>query len=243
MAFTAKHREFYDANGYVIVEDLVPPDVVRTLRDHVAELCEAAEAGRAIAGVASVEPELKTAKPPLRKLHELCLEGDELMRGVAKSAYLLDIAAELAGHAKSILLYSDQVFLKPAFCGSEKPLHQDNSYFRVMPQNFGVTCWMALDDATIENGCMHYIPGSHKLGLLPHKSITYTHLTPDTDKPLAKEVPAPVRAGGCIFHHLLCLHSSKANTSPKPRRAWALHYVNAAAECPSKPREKMVEMR
>jgi phytanoyl-CoA hydroxylase len=242
MGLTTKHREFYDANGYVVVEDLVPPDVLQTVRDHITALTQEAEAGRAIKGVASAEPDVATAKAPLRKLHELCLEGDALLLGIAKSKFLLDIAAALTGDAQHLLLYSDQVFLKPAFHGSEKPLHQDNSYFRVTPHHFGVTCWMAIDDATIENGCMHYIPGSHKLGLIPHKGLSYTHLTPDTDKPLGPEVPAPVRAGGCIFHHLLCLHMSKANKSAHARRAWALHYVNAAAECPVKPREKMVEL-
>ena len=112
-----------------------------------------------------------------------------------------------------------------------------------MPHDFGVTCWMAIDDATLENGCMHYIPGTHKLGLIPHKSLGNSHLSPESDKPFGKEIPAPVRAGGCIFHHLLCLHSSKANTSPNPRRAWALHFVNALAECPVKPQEKMIQLR
>jgi ectoine hydroxylase-related dioxygenase (phytanoyl-CoA dioxygenase family) len=140
------------------------------------------------------------------------------------------------------MLYSDQVFLKPAHCGSPKPLHQDNSYFRVMPHTAGVTCWMAVDDATIENGCMGYIPGSHKLGLLPHKQIAAAHLTPERED-FGPEVRVPVKAGSCIFHHLLVLHSSPANHSDKSRRAWALHYANRAAESSSRKWEDMVEMR
>src|SRR5436190_1366543 len=120
MGLNAQQREFYDANGYVIVEDLVSPDLLQQLRDRITQL---------------PEPGIATAKAPLRKLNELC-PGDEFFQGVAKSANLLDIAAKLTGHAQHIMLYSDQVFLKPAFCGSEKPLHQDNSYFRVTPHNF-----------------------------------------------------------------------------------------------------------
>jgi ectoine hydroxylase-related dioxygenase (phytanoyl-CoA dioxygenase family) len=120
--------------------------------------------------------------------------------------------------------------LKPAFHGSAKPLHQDNSYFRVTPMDGGVTCWLAVDDATIENGCMNYVAGSHKLGLIPHKDIPNTpHRVPADGIPIGPETPVPVPAGSAIFHHLLTLHSSKANNSPHARRAWALHYVNAAA--------------
>jgi len=242
MALTQQQKSFYDTNGYVIVEDVIPPNVLRRIRDRITQLTVEAEAGRAEKYNAVAEPGVATAKVPIRKLNELC-PGDEFFQSVAKRKDLRDIAAKLTGDAKEILLYSDQVFLKPAFCGSEKPLHQDNSYFRVAPHDLGITCWMAIDDATLENGCMHYIPGSHKLGLIPHKSLGNSHLSPDTDKPLGEEIPAPVRAGGIIFHHLLCLHSSKANTSPHPRRAWALHFVNAAAETPVKGKEKMIQVR
>ena len=89
---------------------------------------------------------------------------------------------------------------------------------------------------------MNYIPGSHKLGLLPHKSVSSAHLTPEGSG-FGEEVPVPVKAGSVIFHHLLCLHSSKANTSDKSRRAWALHYVNRAAESAVRKWEDMVELR
>src|SRR4051794_16790566 len=178
----AQQQEFFDANGYVIVEDLISPAVLQQVRDRIKQLTEEAEAGRAEKYNAVAEPGVATAKAPIRKLNELC-PGDEFFQSVAKSASLLDIASELTGAAKNILLYSDQVFLKPAFCGSEKPLHQDNSYFRVSPHDFGVTCWMAIDDATIENGCMPYTPGTHKLGLIPHKSLGHSPLSPDPNKP------------------------------------------------------------
>ena len=108
-------------------------------------------------------------KAPLRKLHSL-VPNDEFFASVAMLPSILDVAGELTGSAGPLVLYGDQAFLKPAFEGSEKPLHQDNSYFRITPQDAGVTCWTAVDDSTLENGCMRYIPKSHKLGLIPHKS-------------------------------------------------------------------------
>ena len=253
MGLTTAQQSFFKDNGYVVVENLVSPENLQRLRTQVDDIqntiLEAQADARARASAANpgagasasasvgfiVEPgsgggTAVAAKPSLRKLAELA-PTDPFFRSIASSRNIVEIVSEITGGGNNIMLYSDQVFLKPAFCGSEKPLHQDNSYFKVTPHTAGVTCWMALDDATLENGCMHYIPGSHKLGLVNHKEIKNTpHLIPDVDFELGAEVPVPIPAGACIFHHLLALHSSKANQSAHPRRAWALHYANRVAQ-------------
>jgi ectoine hydroxylase-related dioxygenase (phytanoyl-CoA dioxygenase family) len=245
MSLSDEQRSSYAANGYLVVRDLLPPEVLPRVRDAIT----AAEADvRMGTGTHQAIPEPDAAgggaaatKAPLRKLNAL-VPHSEFFRSVAASPAILDIVAQLIGHPSSIMLYSDQVFLKPAFCGSAKPLHQDNSYFRVTPHDHGVTCWIAIDDATEENGCMRYIPGSHKLGLLPHKQISTAHLTPEASD-LGREVPVPVPAGAAIFHHLLALHSSEANRSANPRRAWALHYANRDSESPMRSWDEMIPMR
>jgi ectoine hydroxylase-related dioxygenase (phytanoyl-CoA dioxygenase family) len=254
MGLTKAQSEFFAENGYLVVENLVSPENLARLRTQVDEvqntILEAQASAKARqSGVAYiVEPgsngggTATMAKPSLRKLAELA-PNDEFFRSIASTPEILEIVRQLTGGGPKIMLYSDQVFLKPAFCGSEKPLHQDNSYFKVTPNSAGVTCWMALDDATVENGCMHYIPGTHKLGLINHKEIKNTpHLIPDVDFELGREVAVPIPAGACIFHHLLCLHSSKANTSAKSRRAWALHYANRSATSCVKEWEKMLPL-
>ena len=246
MALSQAQLSFYAENGYVVVENLVPPDVLARVRDTITEITEAAEAGRATRPVGTIaEPDTgggtAVAKAPLRKLNAL-VPHDPFFHSVAASPAILDVVAQLTGNPRQIMLYSDQVFLKPAFCGSPKPLHQDNSYFRVTPHSHGVTCWMAIDDSTEENGCMRYIPGSHKLGLLPHKQISAAHLTPEASD-LGVPVPVPIPAGAAIFHHLLTLHSSEANRSPYPRRAWALHYANRDSDSPMRAWDEMVQMR
>ena len=81
-----------------------------------------------------------------------------------KAAQLLDVDRARFWH--------DQVFYKPARHPGVVTWHQDYSYWtRSVPASH-VTCWIALDDATIENGCVHYVPGSHKWGLLPRISLT-----------------------------------------------------------------------
>jgi ectoine hydroxylase-related dioxygenase (phytanoyl-CoA dioxygenase family) len=255
MALTSEQLASYEKNGFLVVENLVTGDTLRRIRDAITEICEeVASRGTVRVGEVQAEPDdpagvgaVATTKAPaavrrpLRKLNAL-VPGDDFFKSVAARPEILDIAAKLAGGAEHIMLYSDQVFLKPAFEGSEKPLHQDNSYFRVTPHTHGVTCWLAVDDATEENGCMRYIPGSHKLGLIPHKQLTPAHLTPEGSG-FGEEVPVPVKAGTAIFHHLLTLHSSRANSSPHSRRAWALHYANRAAESTVRKWEDMVQLR
>jgi phytanoyl-CoA hydroxylase len=233
---------FYAENGFVVVPGVLPPDVLTRVRDAISAAAADVQAGRPSAATQAIpEPDVPVPDAPLRKLNAL-VPHDAFLRSVAASPAILDVVAQLTGDPQRIMLYSDQVFLKPALCGSAKPLHQDNSYFRVTPHAHGVTCWIAVDDATEENGCMRYVPGSHKLGLLPHKQISAAHLTPEAGD-LGKAVPVPVPAGGAIFHHLLTLHSSEANRSPHPRRAWALHYANRDSESPMRAWDEMVAMR
>ncbi len=250
MSFSKVQTDFFAENGFVVVEHLVSPHDLVTLRRKVDEIQKtilekqgAATDRRQVSFVVeSAAGGGVVAKPTLRKLADLA-PSDEFFRSIAASPNILDIVSTLTGGGGEILLYSDQVFLKPAFSGSEKPLHQDNSYFKVTPNTAGITCWMALDDATIENGCMHYIPGSHKLGLVNHRAIRDTpHLVPDVNFALKPELPVPIPAGACIFHHLLAMHSSKANTSAHSRRAWALHYANRIATSCVKPWEMMLRL-
>ena len=242
MSLSEEQLAFYEANGYVVVPDLLPPDLLPRVRDAITAAEAEVQTGKA-KHQALPEPDAAgmVTKTPLRKLNAL-VPHSEFFRSVAASPAILDIVAQLTGNAASIMLYSDQVFLKPAFCGSAKPLHQDNSYFRVTPHDHGVTCWIAIDEATEQNGCMRYISGSHKLGLLPHKQISAAHLTPESSD-LGPEVPVPIPAGAAIFHHLLALHSSEANRSDKPRRAWALHYANRDSESPMRSWDEMLQMR
>jgi ectoine hydroxylase-related dioxygenase (phytanoyl-CoA dioxygenase family) len=244
MALSPEQLGFYAENGYVVVHEILPPDVLAAVREAISRAVGEAEFGSKGAANALYEPgdnKTAVAHAPLRKLNAL-VPNDPFFHSVAASPAILDVVTQLTGNPRRIMLYSDQVFLKPAHCGSAKPLHQDNSYFRVTPHSHGVTCWIAVDDATEENGCMRYIPGSHKLGLLPHKSLDPIHLTPEAAN-LGREVPVPVPAGTAIFHHLLALHSSEANRSANSRRAWALHYANRDAESSVRPWDQMIQMR
>ena len=87
-----------------------------------------------------------------------------------------------------------------------------------------VSCWIGLDDSTRENGCVHYVPGSHRWQLLPRKSFAnemdtiLEWLTPE-QRAEFKPVAIELKAGECSFHHPLMVHGSYANQTARPRRA------------------------
>jgi phytanoyl-CoA hydroxylase len=101
--------------------------------------------------------------------------------------------------------------------GVAKPWHQDAAYWRDYASN-QITVWIAIDDASEENGCVWAIPGSHKLGLIPH--VKKELQVEESKIDLSKAVPVPVPAGGLLIFHSLVLHMSQRNNSDKSR--WAI---------------------
>jgi hypothetical protein len=124
----------------------------------------------------------------------------------------------------SVRFWHDQLFCKPAHDGGVVAWHQDYSYWTRTRPMAHLTCWIGLDDATTENGCVQYVPGSHRWDLLPT-----THLAKGMDAILGvlneqqraafKPVACELKAGEAVFHHPLMLHGSYENRSPRPRRA------------------------
>jgi ectoine hydroxylase-related dioxygenase (phytanoyl-CoA dioxygenase family) len=92
----------------------------------------------------------------------------------------------------------------------------------------GIRIWVALDDATPENGCMFFIPGSHKETTLKNTGITKNMDAVFDIYPQFKgsrSVPGTMKAGSCSFHNGLCIHGAGANMTPGPRRAMTCIYM------------------
>lgn len=162
----------------------------------------------------------------LRKLDNPVFERPAFRR-LAAHPPLLAHVEQLIG--PGLRVWFSQVFLKPPGGGGPKPVHQDNFYFGPSDPQGVVTVWIALDDATTENGCLGFVDGSHKGPVYPH--------TAPQDEPFNLQVPceiasrftmtpSPVPRGGVSFHHGNTLHQSLANLSDHPRRAVAMHFVN-----------------
>ena len=138
------------------------------------------------------------------------------------------VAAAEALLGGPVRFWHDQLFCKPAGHGGVVAWHQDYSYWtRTKPMQH-LTCWIGLDDSTVDNGCVHYVPGSHRWPLLPNPNLAGDMEAIRevlTDEQLAEFQPVAceMRAGEASFHHPLMLHGSYANRSERPRRAVVLN--------------------
>lgn len=137
-------------------------------------------------------------------------------------------AHQLLGE-KGVRFWHDQLFCKPAKHGGVVAWHQDFSYWtRTTPMQH-LTVWVGLDDATQENGCLQYIPGSHRWGLLDKPVLTgdmvglKAFLNEEQTKQLDHPTPIEMKNGFASFHHPLLVHGSFENNSDRPRRAFVLN--------------------
>lgn len=156
----------------------------------------------------------------VRKMTHLCY-FDDRFESVARKPEIVDVIEELLG--PNIKLYCDQLMMKPRFNGTVTDWHQDSVAWPQFAPQGHVSCWVALDDATVENGCMTVIPGSHLWGPI-ERSYRDEFLA---NPLLAEPVPVELPAGSCMFHHGLNFHRTGANSTPERRRGLALHYLRS----------------
>ncbi|HZP84148.1 MAG TPA: phytanoyl-CoA dioxygenase family protein [Chthonomonadaceae bacterium] len=125
--------------------------------------------------------------------------------------------------------FQDMALIKPPQIGREKPWHQDLAYFDLPLGTRVVGVWIALDEATIENGCMHVLEGGHREGPRFHFQIRDWQIC-DTEMLGRKCVAVPLKPGGCLFFDGLLPHGTPHNLSPHRRRALQFHYRPAGVE-------------
>ena len=188
-------------------------------------------------------PENKKEKDPnntlrLRKINDLALNNQYFLK-ITKKPEILNIVVKCIG--EDIKLFGDQLFMKPPG-GVEKTCHQDSPYFPISPMNL-ISCWIALEDVGEENGCMKFIPGSHKFGALPHTEKWMVGDREDMCIPKdlideKEEVSICLIAGSASFHHSLLVHSSGPNKTPYSRKGWAIHYMSAKSKWTGNDHEK-----
>jgi ectoine hydroxylase-related dioxygenase (phytanoyl-CoA dioxygenase family) len=140
------------------------------------------------------------------------------------------VAAEqlLDGHVR---FWHDQLFCKPARHGGVVAWHQDYSYWTRTQPMAHLTCWIGLDDATRDNGCLQYIPGSHKWTLLPITGLAgdmnaiQDALSDEQWEQFQNPVAIELKAGEASFHHPLMVHGSRENSTDQPRRATVINAI------------------
>ncbi len=182
----------------------------------------AEEADRTLARLDAVDVDLP--HPWYYKSYLLFTWMDRLVRRPA----ILDAVAPVTG--PDIMVMSADIWTKPARDGRHISFHQDAGYWNLDPLNI-VTAWIALTPATPANGCMQFVPGTHRLGPVAHDerigadnmlSHGQTVRIDTATRPVYDNELGP---GAMSLHHALLVHGSGANTTNTPRTAICIRYL------------------
>jgi ectoine hydroxylase-related dioxygenase (phytanoyl-CoA dioxygenase family) len=222
---TSEQIAFYHREGYLALPQITTTAEVQWLRgiyDHLF----AQRAGRADGNqfdLGGSDEEGKEAKLP--QILNPARYAPELSQGLFR-ANALSIAKQLLGEA--CIAQGEHAILMPARIGAETPWHQDEAYWNDEMEYNAMSIWIPLQEATLENGCMWFIPQSHKGEVFPHHSIGHdvrVHgLEMDALPSEEKSIACPIPAGGCTIHHNRTMHFAGANKSDQPRRAYILAF-------------------
>lgn len=134
----------------------------------------------------------------------------------------LAIAKQLMGD--DIEMDFDMLINKAPFSNTPTPWHQDAAYWINMPDKRAASCWLALDDAIKDNGCMWYAPGSHVKELRPHRFAGKEGGALQCDGSETEGVFIELKAGSCVLHHGGTLHYSRGNSTALNRRAFIINF-------------------
>lgn len=162
----------------------------------------------------------------VRKLMGYC-DHAEPLAAIRDDSVLLSLVRRLID-GREPKCFQEMALLKGPG-GREKPWHQDNAYFAIDLSETVVGVWIALDKATVENACMHVIPGSHRKGPMPHFQRRDWQIC-DTDVAVDQVVACPLEPGGALLFNGMLQHGTPVNRSNHRRRALQLHYVAADAK-------------
>lgn len=171
----------------------------------------------------------------LNKMGHAMHDLDPVFDAFSRAPKLAAIVNSL-GYDDPIVLQSMYIF-KPPRIGGEVYCHQDSTFLYTDPESC-IGFWFALEDATIDNGCMHFIPGAHKgpLKELHYRAddgqMTFKTLN-DTPWPEGATVPAEAKAGTLVMFDGRAPHLSGPNLSDKSRHAYTLHVIDRSSRYPA----------
>ncbi len=210
----------FDEQGFVVVPDLLDAATVAAVtadldrfEAEVDAFLQTREDGRfsiAETGALTVALHAVTRSPAARAL--------------SAHPAIVELCADLVG--PDVRLYWDQAVYKKTEKPRRVPWHQDNGYTYVEPQAY-LTVWVALTDATLDNGCPWIAPGRHRLGTLAHHHVDPLGWECLTEGEADDAVAAPVPAGGAVVFSSLTPHLTGPNVTDAVRKAYILQY------CPS----------
>jgi phytanoyl-CoA hydroxylase len=259
---TPVRHDRYQTDGFLVLEDFVDARTCDSLRHRAEELVQEFEPRETISIFSTAaqnhvrddyflnsgdkirfffeedaflpDGSLKQSKErSINKIGHALHELDPIFREFSNTPAITQLVDDL-GIEKPLLLQSMYIFKQPKI-GGEVTCHQDSTFLYTEPQDIA-GLWFALEDATVENGCLWAIPGGHRMGLKSRwvRSAGGMHFEVLDNLPWPEEqlVPMEVRKGSLIVLNGLLPHKSLANHSSRSRHAYSLHVINGNSRYP-----------
>ncbi|MGH8880005.1 MAG: phytanoyl-CoA dioxygenase family protein [Stackebrandtia sp.] len=209
---SAADRAFYEKNGYLTVDGLLPDDEFQALKSHFE------------AKLAALTSEQRPENMDVPHFTD-----PAIFRWLFNEK-VLDMVEKLIG--RDIALFSSHFFCKRARDGKSVPWHQDAYYWRetILPASDAITVWLAIDPSTAANGCMQVIPGSHRSDGMRYRDLEDEQSVFDEELDPAhvdagSAVPVELRPNQCSIHSALTVHGSDPNLSPMRRCGFTMRYM------------------
>jgi phytanoyl-CoA hydroxylase len=231
-SITSRHFDFFKENGYLAVGNVFSEK----------EVCDAIDGFRYLA--TGGNPDYKGASFERAVKGKVdSLSGDARMDALRKLSWFVDhdsrlhamaFKPEVIGILKKMLgggepqLFQDMALSKPPGGGREKPWHQDHAYFNFPLDARIVGMWIALDPATVDNGCMHILPGKHREPVVHFKRRDWQIC--DTEILGQSATAVPLQPGGVLFFDGKLPHGTPENKTADRRRALQFHYYPDGTE-------------
>ncbi|MBM3265652.1 MAG: phytanoyl-CoA dioxygenase family protein [candidate division Zixibacteria bacterium] len=238
---TQQQVDGFREQGYCLVDGLFSRDEVEGVRREITRIMQTYP--DVPEGLVQMEPavkrgEVKPENPELgvRKLFQMAVQN-AFFRSIAFHPGMVGIANTLFG--PDITLFQSMLLMKPPHFGGQKVWHQDNAYFRLVPNDI-VGFWVACDDTDVDNGCMHVLPGSHRNGVAEHGGVAddYGLLHPPC---VEDAIACQLSAGSALVFHGEIYHFTPSNQTDRRRRAVQYHYAptlcRSKADSPFPPKQ------
>ncbi len=214
-----KDIEFYRQNGYLLVKNVFAESEVMAMRQGIERIFERAARANYTRNAAwdgdYLTPELKNLV--IKGLLDVHYHDASFTRA-AIHPNMSAVLSKIIG--PNVQLHHSKLVVKPPEEGAVFPMHQDYPYFP-HERHTMLAASVHLDNADLENGCLHVIPGSHKDGLLEHIGRFYLN---QKEYAIDMGIPLAAGSGDVIFFNYMTIHGSKANLSPRPRRNVLFQY-------------------
>jgi phytanoyl-CoA hydroxylase len=220
-AVTLEQINLYNLNGYVIIENLISSQEIESYKEIYDDFISGkidvgnnrSDLGAGL-GTNQNKENITQIMWPSQFIPELM--------NMPYHRRALEISKESMG--KDAEMDFDMLIDKAPLSNTITPAHQDEAYWVSLPDKRAASCWLALDDASIKNGCMWFVPESNLMEVRPHRFAVQKGGALTCDFSEEEAVAIELKAGSCTFHHGRTLHYSRGNATEQKRRAFIINF-------------------